>query len=409
MKSLHNIYKDFPILNRMHGGRRIVYLDSGATAQKPQAVIDAIVNHMSNHNGNPHRGSHILAIEASAAFENTRDRVQKFINAKEREEIIFTRNTTESLNLIANSYGLTHLKENDKIVITVAEHHANLVPWQIVAAKTGAKLEFIYLDEEGYILPGEMDKIDEKTKIVAFAHVSNVLGKAHPVKELVEKAHSVGAVTVVDGAQSVPHMKVDVQALDCDFFVFSGHKMCASQGIGVLYGKRALLEEMSPFLYGGDMIEYVQEQSTTFNEVPYRFEAGTPNADGAVTLHAAIDYLEEIGLDNIETHEAKLIEYVLPKMLEIPHIRVLGPKDPKEKHGVIAFEVEGVHPHDVATILDSKGICVRSGHHCAQPLGAFYNLPATSRMSVYFYNTLEEMDYFLEGLKSVRKVMGFND
>lgn len=409
MKSLVDIYKEFPNLNREHRGRRIVYLDSGATTQKPQAVIDSLVNHMSNHTGNPHRGSHILAVEASAALENTRDRAQRFINAKYREEVVFVRNTTEGLNLIAFSYGLSHLKKGDKVVITVAEHHANLVPWQVVCAKTGATLEFMYLDEEGHILPGEMDKIDENTRIVAFAQVSNVLGIMHPVEELIKRAHAVGAVAVVDGAQSAPHMRVDMQTMDCDFFVFSGHKMCASQGIGVLYGKRALLEEMPPFLYGGDMIEYVQEQCTTYNEVPYKFEAGTPNADGAVTLHAAMDFLDEIGLDAISKHEEELISYVLPEMLKIPHVKVLGPKDPKEKHGVIAFVIDDVHPHDVATILDSKGICVRSGHHCAQPLGAFYELAASSRLSVYLYNTLEEMKYFVEMLKTIRPTMGFKE
>ncbi len=409
MRSLQDIYKDFPILTREYRGRRIVYLDSGATAQKPQPVIDAIVDHMSHHNGNPHRGSHILAIEASEAYENTRDRVREFINAKSREEVVLTRNTTEALNLVAMSYGLMVLKKGDKVVIPVSEHHANLVPWQIVCAKTGATLEYMYLDEEGFIKDGEMDKIDGSTKIVAFAQVSNVLGIERPVAELIRRAHAVGAVAVVDGAQSAPHMAVDMQAMDCDFFAFSGHKMCASQGIGVLYGKKELLEAMPPFLYGGDMIEYVQEQDASFNELPYKFEAGTPNADGAVTLHAAIDYLESIGMDNIEKKEGELLDYVLPRILEIPHINVLGPKDPKQRHGVIAFEVEGVHPHDVATILDSKGICVRSGHHCAQPLGAYYQLPATTRMSVYFYNTIEEMQYFVDMLKTVRPTMGLKD
>ena len=299
--------------------------------------------------------------------------------------------------------------KSDKIVITVAEHHANLVTWQYVAEKTGAILEYMYLDESGHLKDGEINKIDESTKIVAFAHVSNVLGMEFPVKELTEKAHSVGAIVVLDGAQSTPHMKVDVQALDCDFFVFSGHKMCASQGIGVLYGKRELLEKMPPFLLGGDMIEYVKEQSTTFNELPYKFEAGTPNAHGAVTLHAAIDYLESFGMDTIEAHEEELVSYVLPKMLGIPHVHVLGSQNPREKHGVIAFTIDDVHPHDVATILDSKGICVRSGHHCAQPLGAFFHVAASTRLSMYLYTRKEDLDAFLEVLKTVRSVMGFKD
>lgn len=409
MKSLADAYKDFPVLNREYQGRRIVYLDSGATAQKSQYVIDKVVHHMSHSNGNPHRGAHILAMEASEAYETARDTVQRFINAKYREEVVLTRNATESLNLIAHTYGLTNLKAGDKIVITIAEHHANLVPWQFVAEKTGAELVYMYLDEDGHIIAGEMDKIDKNTKIVAFAQISNVLGMEHPLAELTRRAHEVGAVVVVDGAQSAPHIKVDVQALDCDFFVFSGHKLGSSQGIGVMYGKRALLEEMPPFLLGGDMIEYVQQQTTTFNELPYKFEAGTPNADGAVSLKAAIEYLELYGLEAIKKHEAELVEYVLPAMLQIPHVKVLGTHNPSERHGVISFSIDDVHPHDVATILDSKGICVRSGHHCAQPLGAFYNLPATSRISLYLYNTMEEMQYFIEMLKTVRPTMGLKD
>ena len=302
MRPIAEAYKDFPILHKEHNGHRVIYLDSGATAQIPQSVIDRVVEHMTQRNGNPHRGSHILAIEASEDYENARDRVVEFINAREREEVIFTRNSTESMNLIAHSYGLHNVKKGDKIVITVAEHHANLVTWQYVAEQTGATLEYMYLDEHGHLKDGEINKIDENTKIVAFAHVSNVLGMEFPVKELTEKAHSVGAIVVLDGAQSTPHKKIDVQALDCDFFVFSGHKMCASQGIGVLYGKRELLEAMPPFLLGGDMIEYVKEQTATFNELPYKFEAGTPNADGAVSLHAAIDYLESFGMDAIEAY-----------------------------------------------------------------------------------------------------------
>jgi len=409
MKAVSEAYKDFPILNRTHNGYPLVYLDSGATTQRPQQVIDAVVDHMTNHIGNPHRGSHILAVEASEAYENTRDAVQEFINAREREEIIFTRNTTEALNIVASCYGIHHVKAGDKIVITVAEHHANLVTWQRVAKRTGATLEFMYLDESGHLKDGELDKIDAYTKIVAFAHVSNVLGMEFPVKEIISRAHAVGAIVVLDGAQSTPHQKIDVQELDCDFFAFSGHKMCASQGIGVLYGKRAILESMPPFLLGGDMIEYVKEQDTTFNEVPYRFEAGTPNADGAVTLHAAIKYLSEFGMDNIEAYERELVAYVLPKMLAIPHVHVLGSQDPNEKHGVIAFTVDDVHPHDVAQIMDSKGVCLRSGHHCAQPLGAFYQIPASTRLSMYIYTRKQDLDQFLEALKSVRSTMGFKD
>lgn len=409
MKSVSEIRADFPILEKVHHGNKIVYLDNGATAQRPNYVVEKSMEHMREHIGNPHRGSHILAVEASEAYESARDKVQEFINAKYREEVILTRNTTESLNLVANSYGMHHVKAGDKIVITIAEHHANLVTWQQVSKAKGATLEYMYLDEEGHIKEGEMDKIDGTTKIVAFAHISNVLGMQFPVKELIDRAHAVGAVVVLDGAQSAPHIKVDVQALDCDFFVFSGHKMGASQGIGVLYGKRALLEEMPPFLFGGDMIEYVQEQVTTFNELPYKFEAGTPNADGAVTLKAAIEYLEGIGMESIAAHERELMEYLLPEMVKLPFVRVLGSTKAEEKYGVIAFTVEGVHPHDVAQILDSKGICIRSGHHCAQPLGAYYKVPASCRVSMYIYNTMEEMKYFIEALKTVRPTMGIMD
>ncbi len=409
MKSVAEAYKDFPILQRTHNGHPLVYLDSGATTQVPNAVIEALETHLKNHNGNPHRGAHVLAVEASEAYESTRDTVQRFINAKSREEIVLTRNTTESLNLIAFSYGMNNVKKGDKIVITIAEHHANLVTWQRVAQVTGATLEYMYLDESGHIKDGEMDKIDDHTKIVAFAHVSNVLGMEFPVAELTKRAHAVGAVVVLDGAQSTPHKKIDVQALDCDFFVFSGHKMCASQGIGVMYGKRHLLEEMPPFLLGGDMIEYVQEQFTSYNEVPYKFEAGTPNAHGAVTLKAAIEYLEQFGMDAIEQYEHELVAYVLPKLTAIPHVHVLGSEKPEEKHGVISFVVDDVHPHDVATIMDSQGVCLRSGHHCAQPLGAYYKVPASSRISMYIYTRKEDLDRFLEALKKVRPTMGFKD
>lgn len=409
MRNIAEARQDFPIFERTYKGHHLVYLDNGATTQIPKQVTAALEEHMLHHNGNPHRGAHVLAMEASEAYESTRDVVQKFINAPSREEIVFTRNTTESLNLIAFSYGMKHVKAGDSIVITVAEHHANLVTWQRVAQVTGAKLVYMYLDDNGHLKDGEMDKIDSTTKIVSFAHVSNVLGMEFPVEELIRRAHEVGAIAVLDGAQSTPHKKIDVQALNCDFFVFSGHKMCASQGIGVLYGRRELLEDMDPFLLGGDMIEYVQEQTTTYNEVPYKFEAGTPNAHGAVTLKAAIHYLEEFGMDAISAHEKELIRYILPKMVELPYVHVLGSKDPEEKHGVVAFTIDDVHPHDVATILDSEGVCVRSGHHCAQPLGAYYNVPASTRLSVYLYTTKEDLDQFLEALKKVRPTMGLSN
>jgi cysteine desulfurase/selenocysteine lyase len=403
-----NVRNDFPILNKVNNGHQLVYFDNAATTQKPKKVINAIVDYLENHNGNPHRGAHILSIEASEAYEGARDAVQRFINAAHREEIIFVRNATEGMNIISRSYGETHLKKNDKIIIPISEHHANLVTWQRVCRQTGAVLEYLYLDKKtGHFPESELKKIDEHTKILAFAQVSNVLGMKVPVDDLIRRAHAVGAVVVLDGAQSAPHMKVDMQALDCDFFVFSGHKMLGSAGTGVLYGKKKLLNDMEPFLLGGDMIEYVQEQETSFNVLPFKFEAGTENVEGAVALHAAIDYLEALGFDAIEAHEHVLVEKMIAGMKEIPHVHIIGTTNPAEKYGVVAFTIDDVHPHDVATILDSYGIAIRSGHHCAQPLGTYLGVPASNRASVYIYNTPEEVDYFVDKLKLVRSKMGF--
>ncbi|WP_394806968.1 aminotransferase class V-fold PLP-dependent enzyme [Acidaminococcus timonensis] len=407
MAMLKDIRSDFPILKKVHNGHPLVYFDNAATTQKPYQVIAAMVDFLEHHNGNPHRGAHVLSIEAGQVYDEAREAVRKFINAKHFEEVIFVRNSTEGLNLIARSYGETHLHKGDKVVIPISEHHSNLVPWQRACQKTGAELVYMYLDETGHFTDEDLAKIDDRTKIVSFAAVSNVLGMKRPVREIVDRAHKVGAIAIVDGAQSVPHMKTDVQALDCDFFVFSGHKMLGSTGTGVVYGKKALLEEMEPFLLGGDMIEYVQEQTTTFNELPYKFEAGSQNVEGAVALHAAIDYLEAIGMDNVEKHEEELTKRCLEGMLKLPHIHILGSTDETEKTGVISFTIDGVHPHDAATILDSYGIAIRSGHHCAQPLGAHLHVEASNRASFYIYNTLEEVNYFLSKLPEVRKVMGF--
>lgn len=401
-----NICDDFPVFrNQSPDVPKLIYFDNAATTQKPDYVLQAWQRYNSSSHGNPHRGAHRLATAASEAYEGARDTVADFIGAK-REEVIFTRSTTESLNLVARSYAEPRLQPGDKIVITIAEHHANLVTWQRVAQRTGAVLEYIYIDEDGHFCEADMAKIDARTKIVAFAQVSNVLGMKVPVREFIERAHAHGAVVVLDGAQSVPHMAVDVKELDCDFFAFSGHKMMASTGIGVLYGKERLLAEMEPFNLGGDMIEYVQEQETTFNTLPYRFEAGTPNVEGAVSLQAAIEYIRSIGLTAIGEHEARLTRLALEGMKEIPHIHLIGSHDPEEKYGVITFLVEGVHPHDVATILDHYGIAIRSGHHCAQPLGAFLRAPASNRVSFYLYNTEEEVRYFLSVLPKVRERMG---
>lgn len=404
-----NVRKDFPILTKVHNGHQIVYFDNAATTQKPKQVIQAIVDLLENHNGNPHRGAHILSVEASELYDQAREAVRELINAAHSEECVFVRNATEGMNLIARSYAETHLKQGDKIVIPISEHHANLVTWQRVCRKTGAELVYMYLDETGHYTDEDLAKIDDKTKIVSFAGVSNVLGMKVPAKKIIEKAHAVGAIAIFDGAQAVPHMKVDVQDLDCDFMVFSGHKMLGSAGNGVMYGKRDILNDMEPFLLGGDMIEYVQEQTTTFNVLPFKFEAGTENVEGAVALHAAIDYLNGIGWDNIEAHEHELVVRALEGMQKIPHIHIIGSIDPTEKTGVIAFTIEGVHPHDAATILDSYGIAIRSGHHCAQPFGAHIGVEASNRISFYVYNTVEEVDYFLEKLPLVRKQMGYKD
>ena len=404
-----NVRNDFPILTKRHNGHQLVYLDNAATTQKPRQVIQAVVDFLENHNGNPHRGAHILSVEASEANDQAREAVRRFINARSGEEVIFVRNATEGMNLIARSYGETHLQKGDKIVIPISEHHANLVTWQRVCRVTGAELVYMYLDETGHFTEDDLAKIDRSAKIVAFAGVSNVLGMKVPAEKIIERAHAVGAVVVYDGAQAVPHMKVDVQALDCDFMVFSGHKMLGSAGTGVVYGKKELLNDMEPFLLGGDMIEYVQEQTTTFNVLPFKFEAGTENVEGAVALHAAIEYLERLGWEAIEEHEHALVVRALEGMKKIPHIRIIGSTDPEEKTGVIAFMIDGVHPHDAATILDSYGIAIRSGHHCAQPFGAHIGAEASNRISFYIYNTIEEVDYFLETLPLVRRQMGYKD
>ncbi|MCU6714549.1 SufS family cysteine desulfurase [Megasphaera butyrica] len=404
-----NVRNDFPILTKRHNGHQLVYLDNAATTQKPRQVIQAVVDFLENHNGNPHRGAHILSVEASEAYDQAREAVRRFINARSGEEVIFVRNATEGMNLIARSYGETHLQKGDKIVIPISEHHANLVTWQRVCRVTGAELVYMYLDETGHFTEDDLAKIDRSAKIVAFAGVSNVLGMKVPAEKIIERAHAVGAVVVYDGAQAVPHMKVDVQALDCDFMVFSGHKMLGSAGTGVVYGKKELLNDMEPFLLGGDMIEYVQEQTTTFNVLPFKFEAGTENVEGAVALHAAIEYLERLGWEAIEEHEHALVVRALEGMKKIPHIRIIGSTDPEEKTGVIAFMIDGVHPHDAATILDSYGIAIRSGHHCAQPFGAHIGAEASNRISFYIYNTIEEVDYFLETLPLVRRQMGYKD
>ena len=412
MERRNNEYlQDFPILQTKMNGRPIVYLDNGATTQKPEAVIKAVADYCTYCNANPHRGAYELSVKATDIYETARVRTQQFIGAARPEEIIFTKNATEALNLVAYSYGRANIREGDEIVITVSEHHSNIVPWQFVAKARGAMLKYIYLAEDGNLSAEDIAaQITEKTKIVAVTHVSNVLGLVNDVRTIADRAHAVGAVIVVDGSQSVPHIAVDVQAMDADFFAFSGHKMLSPMGIGVLYGKYDILDAMPPFLFGGDMIDYVGEQETTFAELPAKFEAGTQNVSGASGLIAAIDYLEKVGFDRIETIERDLISYALPKLRELPFVELYGCDSTRDnKTGIITFNVKDVHPHDVASILDSYGVAIRAGHHCAQPLMRYLGQNATCRASFYLYNTHEDIDRFIEALKKVRGVLGYGD
>ena len=409
MAEAQEFLKDFPLLNREISGQKIAYLDNGATTQKPEPVIKAICGYYAGCNANPHRGAYALSVKATDIYEEARVRTANFINAKRPQEIVFTKNATEALNLIAYSYGLNNIGAGDEIVISISEHHSNLVPWQHVAKAKGATLKYIYLEADGNLSAEDIEnKITERTKLVAVTQVSNVLGLKNDVAAIVKKAHSVGAVCVVDGSQSVAHMAVDVQALGADFFAFSGHKMLSPMGIGVLYGKYELLDAMPPFLMGGDMIEYVQEQDTTWAELPAKFEAGTQNVGGAAGLTAAIDYLEKITFDRIEAIEKDLVDYALPKLRELPYIELYGCDSTRDnKTGIITFNVKDVHPHDVATILDSYGVNVRAGHHCAQPLHRYLGQNASCRASFYLYNTREDIDRWIEALKKVRGVLGY--
>ena len=391
--------RDFPLLMQ----NNIAYLDSAATTQKPMQVINAISKYYKNANANPHRGAYKLSLESTKVYDEARKKVAKFINAKSENQIVFTRNATESLNLIAYSYGLNNLGSKDKIVLSIMEHHSNLVPWQYVSRKTGSTLEYMYINKVGELTDEEIDsKIVEGTKIVGITHVSNVLGTINPIEKIIKKAHSVGAISIVDASQSVPHMKVDVQKLDADFLVFSGHKMLAPLGIGVLYAKSELLEKMKPFLFGGDMIEYVYEQNATFAEVPTKYEAGTQNVEGAVGLSAAIDYLNNIGMDKVQTIEKELTKYALEELQKLAFVTIYGFSN--KQAGVISFNVNGVHPHDVASVLDSENVCIRSGNHCAQPLLRFMGLESTCRVSFYIYNTKEDVDRLIDALYKTKKL-----
>ena len=389
------IKKDFPILEN----REIAYLDSGATTQKPIQVIKAVEEFYEKYNANPHRGAYTLSMEATEKYEETRTKIAKFINAKHREEIVFSKNATESLNLIAYSYGMDNLKKDDEVVISIMEHHSNLVPWQKICKATDSKLNYMYINKDFELSDEEIEsKITDKTKIVGITHVSNVLGTINNVKKIIKYAHKKGAIVIVDASQSIPHMKIDVQDLDADFLVFSGHKMLAPLGIGVLYGKREILNKMNPFLMGGDMIEYVYEQETTFAPLPNKFEAGTQNVEGVIGLGAAIDYIESLGYDKIQEIEKEVLEYAGQELSKLDYLTLYLTPNEENHSGVISFNINGVHPHDVASILDSEGVCVRSGNHCAQPLMRFLGIDSTCRASFYFYNTKEDVDRLVKAL-----------
>ncbi|MFE7063261.1 cysteine desulfurase [Sutcliffiella sp. NPDC057660] len=399
--NIQEIRQQFPILHQEVNGNPLVYLDSAATSQKPLAVIEALEKYYKGYNSNVHRGVHTLGTRATDGYEGARDKVKNFINAAFREEIVFTRGTTTALNLVASSYARANLKEGDEIVITYMEHHSNIIPWQQAAKATGATLKYIPLTEDGSISLKDVEEtITENTKIVSVMQVSNVLGSINPIKEIAAIAHKNGAIMVVDGAQSTPHMNVDVQDLDCDFFALSGHKMGAPTGIGALYGKKHLLENMEPIEFGGEMIDFVGLQDSTWKELPWKFEGGTPIIAGAIGLGAAIDFLEQIGMENILAHEHKLAEYAMNRMSEIEGITIYGPK---KRAGLVTFNIEDVHPHDVATVLDAEGIAVRAGHHCAQPLMKYLNVSSTARASFYLYNTEEEIDKLVASLVKTKE------
>jgi len=397
MIDVEKIRKDFPILDQIVNDEPLVYLDNAATTQKPKAVLEAVNRYYQEDNANVHRGVHTLAERATASYEAARETVRRFINASSTKEVLFTRGTTTGLNWIGR-FAEEILEEGDEVLISIMEHHSNILPWQEACRKTGAKLVYAYLKDGGLDLEDFREKLTDRTKFVSIAHASNVLGVINPIQELAQLAHEKGAIMVVDGAQSVPHMKIDVQKLDADFFVFSGHKMAGPTGIGVLYGKEHYLNQMSPVEFGGEMIDFVYEQSATWKELPWKFEAGTPNMAGAIGLAATIDYFEAIGMDAIEHHEQELIAYVFPKLQAIEGLKIYGSQDLAKRSGVISFNLGNLHPHDLATALDYEGVAVRAGHHCAQPLIQYLEVPATARASFYLYNTKEDCDKLVEAL-----------
>jgi cysteine desulfurase/selenocysteine lyase len=400
---VYKIRADFPILARTVNGKPLVYLDNAATTQKPQAVIDAMIRYYTAENSNIHRGVHTLSEQATESYEQGRVTVQRFLNAAEEREIVFVRGATEGINLVAQTWGRTNIRHGDQIVISAMEHHSNIVPWQILCEQQGANLRVAPVNDSGELIFEEFEKLlGPKTRLVAMAHVSNALGTVNPVRRIVEAGHRVNARVLLDGAQAAPHMKVDVRALDCDFYVFSGHKVYAPTGIGILYGKAELLESMPPYQGGGDMISSVTFEKTLYNRVPHKFEAGTPHVSGAIGLGAALDYVNSVGIERIARHEKQVLAYGTKRLQEIPGLRLIGTA--REKEGILSFVLEGIHPHDIGTVLDQEGIAIRTGHHCAQPLMDRFGVPATARASLALYNTMEEMDALASGLQKVREV-----
>jgi len=401
---VYDIRQQFPILNREVKGKLLVYLDNAATSQKPQVVIDALVNYYTNYNANIHRGIHTLAEEATAAFESTRDAVQQFIRAGSREEIIFTRGTTEGINLVAYTWGRQNIKMGDEIIISTMEHHSNIVPWQILCEEKGALLKIIPINDEGELLIDEYKKLlSPRTRLVSVAHASNALGTINPVKLIIDTAHAVGAVVLIDGAQSTVHLDIDVQQMDCDFFVFSAHKLYGPSGTGVLYGKKNLLEVMPVFLGGGEMIKEVTFEKTTYNDLPYKYEGGTPNMADVIAFNAALDFINQTGKDNIRRHEEELLQYATKKLRQIPGLKIIGTA--KEKVSVVSFVIDNFHPQDIGILLDNRGIAVRTGHHCTQPLMNRFGITGTVRASFAMYNTKEEIDELIAGLQKTIKML----
>jgi cysteine desulfurase / selenocysteine lyase len=405
MLDIQKIRADFPILTQIVNGKPLIYFDNGATSQKPKVVIDAITKYYQEINANIHRGVHTLSQLATDAYEVSRNKVQEHINAKQNFEVIFTSGTTQAINLVANGFA-SIVNNEDEVIVSALEHHSNIVPWQMLCEKTGAKLVVIPMDQNGELIMSEFDRLlSSKTKIVAVNHISNALGTINPIEYMIKKAHQVGAAILIDGAQATPHLKPDVQALNCDFYVFSGHKICAPTGVGILYGKEEWLHKLPPYMGGGEMIKEVTFEKTTYADLPHKFEAGTPNIADGIVLGTALDYLNEIGFENIQKQENELLQYATQRLLEIEGLKIYGPKDLNRKTSVISFNIQEIHPYDIGTIIDKLGIAVRTGHHCAQPIMNYFEIPGTVRASFSFYNTKEEIDIFVDAIKKAKMML----